>query len=134
TNIPVGSGPDSVFIDPSGLHIYVPINGEGVVDVIDTQTYAITTQVHVPTIGYGRMSTDGSRLYIADYVGNTIAVIDTSSNTVVDTITGITAPGAMAITPDGSKLYVAAAHYETEIIDLATDHVIATVPDLSGLS
>jgi YVTN family beta-propeller protein len=54
---------------------------------------------------------DGSRLYVANYVdGNpgtgTVQAIQTSNNSVIDTITGFSGPFDIAITPDGARAYV----------------------------
>lgn len=54
---------------------------------------------------------DGSRLYVANYVdGNpgtgTVQAIQTSNNSVTDTITGFSGPFDIAITSDGARAYV----------------------------
>jgi len=46
--------------------------------------------------------------YVSNYLGNSISVIDTATNTVTNTFTSVGAsPDGMAITPDGAELYVA---------------------------
>jgi YVTN family beta-propeller protein len=46
--------------------------------------------------------------YVANYLGNTISVIDTTTNSVTNTFTSVGAsPDGLAITPDGTELYVA---------------------------
>ncbi|MFA7572027.1 MAG: autotransporter domain-containing protein [Sulfurimonadaceae bacterium] len=47
---------------------------------------------------------DGSKAYIA--AGDSISVIDTNTNNVIDTISGLNSPFGIVITQDGSKLYV----------------------------
>jgi YVTN family beta-propeller protein len=46
--------------------------------------------------------------YVGNYLGNTISVIDTTTNTVTNTFTSVGAsPDGFAVTPDGKELYVA---------------------------
>ena len=47
------------------------------------------------------------RAYVANFGSDTVSVIDTSSNTVVATVNVGTQPEAVAVTPDGTKAYVA---------------------------
>jgi YVTN family beta-propeller protein len=50
---------------------------------------------------------DGTRAYVANFSPKTVSAIDTSSNTVVATVTGVGAgPAGVAITPDGALAYV----------------------------
>lgn len=51
---------------------------------------------------------DGSKLYAADGPNNTVSVIDTSKNQIIATVNvGGPNPSNLAITPDGSKVFVA---------------------------
>ena len=47
------------------------------------------------------------RAYVANFGSNSVSVIDTSSNTVIYTIAVGTQPNGIAITPDGTRAYVA---------------------------
>jgi YVTN family beta-propeller protein len=72
--------------------------------------------------------------YITNLVSANVSVIDTATNTVIATIpVGIGQTG-VAVTPDGSKVYVALANVPfVSVIDTATNTVIATIP-VGGLS
>ncbi len=89
------------------------------------------------------ISPNGAYLYVANYVdGNTgtgtISVVQTSNNTVVDTITGFSGPFAIAVTPDGKYAYVTNfgsnnfMPYGTtvSVVNLSTNTISATVVDL----
>ena len=71
--------------------------------------------------------------YIANYGsptggGNTVSVIDTSTQTVVNTITVTTSPYGVAVNPDGSKVYVSGfGSYAVSVIDTSTS-VVSTIP------
>jgi YVTN family beta-propeller protein len=74
---------------------------------------------------------DGSKLYVTvtDNGTNTVSVIDTATNSVVGTIAVGSRPSGIAITPDGTKVYVVNAGDNTvSVIDTATNTVIAVLP------
>jgi YVTN family beta-propeller protein len=62
------------------------------------------------------VSSDGSKVYIANQSSGTISIIDAATNTVTATISvgGISAdPNGVAITPDGRKVFVAIPAFNT---------------------
>ncbi|WP_415803453.1 YncE family protein, partial [Bacillus albus] len=60
--------------------------------------------------------------------GNTVSVIDTATNTVLTTITVGRAPNGVAITPNGTRVYVANQRDDNvSVIDTAINTVIDTV-------
>jgi len=73
-------------------------------------------------------SPDGTRVYVANYGGNDISVIDTNTNSVIATVDVGGNPRGVAVTPDGTKVYVAhqASGYVT-VFDAVTHTVITTV-------
>ena len=74
------------------------------------------------------VSPDGSRVYVADYGGVSVSVIDASNNTVVATVTDLSQPAGVAVSPDGSRVYV--ANYgggSVIVIDTSNNTVVATV-------
>jgi len=67
-------------------------------------------------------------VYVANSDSSTVSVIDTATNMVATTIP--TLPSGLvgvALTPDGSKVYVAALSGSLSVIATATDAVIATI-------
>jgi YVTN family beta-propeller protein len=72
-----------------------------------------------------------NRVYVVNSGDHTITVIDTTSNNVVDTIHDIQNPGEIAVSPDGTKLYVLSFSTDTPsklyIVDTSTDTITATV-------
>jgi YVTN family beta-propeller protein len=71
--------------------------------------------------------------YVANFNSNTVSVVDTATNppSVVRTIGVGTSPRAVAVAPDGTRVYVThtagAAGNTVSVIDTATDIVVATV-------
>lgn len=86
-------------------------------------------------------SPDGARAYVTttDYVGDrnvpvsgALKVIDTATNTVIDSTPVGTVPGAVAVTPNGAYVYVANYGYYTgsgtvSVVDTVTGTVVADI-------
>jgi YVTN family beta-propeller protein len=115
-------GPSGMVITPDGNTAYINNYGgpDGVgsgngttVRVIDLNTNTfIGSPINVGLAPAALAITpNGQFVYSANYVdGNTgtgtVSVIDTNTNTVVQTITGFSGPFAIAITPSGKYAYV----------------------------
>ncbi len=62
------------------------------------------------------------------YIVNSVSVIDTTSNTVVATVSVGGSPLEVAITPDGTRVYVTNGNDNTvSVVDAASNTVVATV-------
>jgi len=119
TTIPVGDNPVGIAVHPNGRRIYVA-NCDETVDtvwVIDRATSAIIDKIPcgAGSIGFA-VHPDGSVVYVSNVMGGTVAVLDTKTHQVVDTIelapTADDAgwgsfPVPMVFHPDGTHLYVA---------------------------
>jgi YVTN family beta-propeller protein len=64
--------------------------------------------------------------------GNTVQVIDVATTQVVTTITVGQGPGSLAVTPDGSRVYVSTGG-TVSVISTASNTMIATIP-IAGLT
>ncbi len=132
-----GGVPIGVAFSPDGSRAYVTVADGNVVRVISTATNTI-----VNSIGWGNADTapyniafspDGSFAYVTDYgdqnaAGNTVAVIDVSSNAVVNTITVGKDPYDVAFNPSGTLAYVTNSGDNTvSVISTATNTVVGTV-------
>jgi YVTN family beta-propeller protein len=70
----------------------------------------------------------GNRAYVANAYDGTVSVIDTTTNTVVKTLSVGSSPQKLAVSPDGKRVYVANTSSNTvSIIDASTDTAIGTV-------
>ncbi len=115
----INTGPaDDLVLTPDGtkLHVSIGRGGDLVVDVATGQTIAA-----LPRSG-GVFSPDGSRLYTT-YRSN-VSIIDAAANQVVGEVPAIS-PSAVAITPDGRRVYV------TNTLDLPGG--LCNAPDFEGL-
>jgi YVTN family beta-propeller protein len=132
------AGPMDVVVRPDGKRVYVTVDFGRTMAVIDTDPLHIGYRTVIKSIPLDRpngvaVSGDGTSVYVShefsgQEFGNTVSVIDTATNSVVDTIVVGGIPGAMAVSPDGTRLYVANTRDDTvSVVDTATDGVVATI-------
>jgi len=128
-----------VAVNSDGSRVYtaeaLPPPPNGLLWIIDGFSTSILGSV---VVGHGptgvAVNSAANRLYVADNEfgmpgAGKVSVIDTSSNTVIATVatTGTTPLGA-ALTPDGTRLYV--AHFDSNtvsVIDTSTNSLVTTI-------
>ncbi len=115
--ITVGTSPSAVVATSNGK-VYVANSGSGTVSVISTSTNKVTKTIQVGSSPQGlAISPDGSKVYVANTGSGTVSVINTSSDALVDvnpatwwavdSIAVGSSPTGLAVSPDGTRLYVA---------------------------
>jgi len=111
--------PGALAIAPDGDYLYIGSDLGPVIGVIDTATNALVVAIEGPDYDPGVsslvVSLNGDYLYAAFSVANggtgastgSVVVIDTATNAITDTIPSfVMEPGALAVTPDGTTVYV----------------------------
>ena len=110
------SYPQEVAVSPSGEYLYVtsrksmeddPDSGVWVIKLApDNNTVISTTKIPLAN-SYGvAVSPDGRYVYVTNYPGNTVSVIDTLTNNVAATIDVPDNPSVVAISPVTGFIYV----------------------------
>jgi YVTN family beta-propeller protein len=140
--------PLGISVSPKGGRAYVANFVGGTVSVIDTATNTlIDTDTSTPdidpiTVGIGpwgiSVTPDGARAYVANSGSGTVSVIDTASNTLIDTdlstddidpITVGNGPAGISVTPNGAYAYVNNSGDGTvSVIDTTSNSLIDTDP------
>ncbi len=133
-------------IDPTGptsgsraiVNKKTGIASTGTVSVIDLETRRVIKDIDVGLHPSGTaFSPDGLRLYIANANSDTISVIDTAKDSVVQTLSAKpmdelpfgSAPNALAVSNDGATLYVAnGGNNAIAVIDLREGRVQGLIP------
>ena len=143
---PISLGQPKARIYPAGLAIsadgstlYAALNLENAVAFVETATGHVRARVSlapparaddIGALPYA-LAVIGRKLYVSEWNGGGVTVIDTGQGKLLQRIpTGGHASG-LALSPDGTRLYVANATSDTvSAIDTSADTVVATV-DLS---
>jgi YVTN family beta-propeller protein len=143
TAIAVGYAPVGVAVSPDGSKAYVTNTGSNDVSVI---AVASNTKVAtIPVVGAlfagVAVSPDGKTLYVGNettiegpfvFHENNLLFIDTATNTSLTAVNlevGLQTATGIAVTPDGSKVYVAISSTDNVFaIDTKTPSVVATIP------
>jgi gliding motility-associated-like protein len=123
--------PFCVCISPDGSKAYIGCSGgTSTVTVINTLTNAILNTIPVSSSGESTgitVSPDGTMLYVANYVDNTVSAV-TIATGAVDVIPVGQYPYGIAISPDGSKVYVAFTYSNyISVISTANNTVTANI-------
>src|SRR6185436_268760 len=131
--------PTGVVVNPAGTRAYVAVGVvDSIVSVVDhdtpTETATITLNAFdlVGPVGLA-MHPSQPRLYVANENTGTISVINTTTNTVLTTITLTPCPVGCAanqavVTPNGSRLYVTDSAADVVwVLNTATNTIVTRV-------
>ncbi|MBI3826908.1 MAG: beta-propeller fold lactonase family protein [Candidatus Rokubacteria bacterium] len=102
----LGAGTQGIAISPDGSRVYVTKPGAFDLKVLETATNTVVGVVNLGnTVRAVGISWDGSRVFVVHPNNNAVSVIDTGTLTVVATLV-INSPNGVALSPDGTRLYV----------------------------
>ena len=131
----VGATPGFVAISPDGRLAYIARREAGVVTVVDTSINKVLADVPIPAgpPQYIAFAPDGRRAYVsvynADLTINAVAVLDTRTTKLMETIPVNKKPYALAVSPDQKFVYVPSHDAAViDIIDIAANKVVKSVP------
>lgn len=134
--IAVGSDPSGVLFSPDSTTAYVANFAASTVSVIDTATQQVTQTIALAANSFPQemaLSKDGTSLYVDGTANSSVSVIDTATDAVTHTIPVGVDPEGIAVSPDGSTVYVVNSIIfgsfdgSVSIIDAATDTVTNTI-------
>ena len=87
---------------------------------VNTGTTPVTAHVTATPITAGLA-------YVPNFNGKSVSVINTASNAVVATIPVGTSPFSVAVSADGSRVYIANQGYTLSVINTSTNQVVSTI-------
>jgi len=101
-----------VAVSPDSKVVYA--TSGNVVNVIDATTNQVTDTISIPIppgatgtqLGSLAVSRDGSRLFVPNIYGNSVAQIDTATKQIISTAPVGIFPDYVAVSPDGTRVYV----------------------------
>lgn len=128
--LPAGGEPEGVTLSPDGKFVYVTSENDGIVSAVDTAAKQVVKSIKV-----GRRPRsivflpDGSRAFVTNENDGALTVIDAVKHEPLRSITlgeGVL-PMGMAITKDGSKLYVSTGRTKKVfVVDTASEKILAS--------
>jgi parallel beta-helix repeat protein len=106
--IPLHGEPSAMAMSGSGTRIYVGVTGQRLIDVVDTEQYAVTSQIaiDVPATALA-ISPREDILYVGS--GNGVEAIALNDGAVVSSAAFLGSVVDMAVSPNGDQIYVALA-------------------------
>jgi YVTN family beta-propeller protein len=114
--VTVGNLPGRIVVRPDGQRVYVVAGSSGTVTVIDPAADQVVATIKVGSNPRGMaIQPDGQRLFVANSgrvrsssgsLTGTVSVIDTAKNQVIVTVNVHGTPDAVAVSPDGRRVYV----------------------------
>lgn len=130
-----GNSPSQLTLNAAGTTLYAPGSTYHLLIGITTSTGATAGTATTGTYPRGvAISPSGTTLYAANTSSGTISVITASTyaTSATITITGGVASGQIAMSPDGTVLYVPTGANTIAEVSTATNTVVATIPLPSG--
>src|SRR5229473_4562874 len=70
-----------------------------------------------------------TRIYVTNSAGDTVDVVDASTNKVVQVIKGIEVPHGVNFSPDGKRVYISnESDHVLDVVDRESGEIIKTIP------
>jgi YVTN family beta-propeller protein len=137
TSIPVPQGPFGIAASPDGRWLYVthPFSGSGIT-IIDRQLNSVAG--NISAVGLSgptgiAVHPSAPRMYVTNIFAASLAIIDTTNNSIIAT-TGVgDSPSEVAVSPDGQRVYVTNQSSNTvSVLSTATNQIVDTISSFSG--
>lgn len=93
-------------LSPDGALAYVTNSDANTVSVIDTATNTVAGTISIPAANYVAASATGPTVFVSGFLKTQVAAIDIATGTVVASIPVSGNTSGLAVSPDGSLLYI----------------------------
>ncbi|GBD93917.1 phosphoesterase family protein [bacterium BMS3Abin05] len=129
-----------VVLTPSGKKLYASLWGGSAVAVVDPETLTLLKRIPVGDHPNKMALSSDGRLFVANANTDNVSVIDTKTDSVIETISlkpyknapNGTAPNGLSITQDAKTLYVANAdNNDVAVVDISRpgrSHILGLIP------
>ena len=82
----------------------------------------------LPVLATAASTPGTTRIYVTNYLGNTVSVVDGGANAVVATVRVGRAPAGMAVSPNRRFVYIAASESNSvSVLDSTTNRIARTI-------
>jgi len=107
THIPVGKQPEAIDLSPDGKEVWLGLNVEGMVEIVDTATYKSVAKINVGGRPYRvRFTPDGKYVICTMIPTKEILVIDVPTRKEVKRLKLDNVPLGVAFSNDGKTLFI----------------------------
>ena len=108
-NIAVGKQPEAIHISPDGRELWVGLNAEGAIDIVDTTTNKFKEKIKLGERPYRvKFTPDGNRVFATLPNTKEIIVIDAATRKEIKRIKLMSAPLGIVFSKDGKTAFVTA--------------------------
>lgn len=136
TQIPVGKQPEAIDLAPNGKEVWVGLNSEGAIDVVDTETKKVVEKLDIGARPYRvKFTPDGKHVFATLLGKKEIVVIDAATRKEIKRIPMESVAWGIIFSKDSKLAFVTAAQDDLVYkIDLEKFEVVAktatgSVPD-----
>lgn len=128
TNV-LGFSPSSLDISSDDTTAYISSGSSTNLGIVTISPFSVAT-VNVTSGSDGvSVTNDDAFVYVNNLTGGTIRVVDTSSNTVVDTVTASGSLSNSAASPDGKFIYVCGTSSSSvQVVEISSNTVVESIP------
>jgi YVTN family beta-propeller protein len=128
--------PYSAAVSPNGTRVYVANkegggSSSGSLSVIDATNNTVIETIDDPCFvspEWVIVNPSGTRAYVVSRQGDSVCVVDTATNTVIDSVAVGSAPRSAVVTCDGAFLYVANNGGDVSKVRTSDNTVVDTLP------
>jgi YVTN family beta-propeller protein len=107
SSIALDKAPAALALAPDSALAYVTHPDLGKISVVDLSARRVVRMIDVPGSPFGIAAASGGRIYVADWNGDEVSVIDTTGAAPPKTVKVGRAPAHLLLTPDQRMLFVA---------------------------
>lgn len=129
TQIAVGKQPEAIDLSPNGKEVWVGLNAEGAIDVIDTAQNKVIEKIKLGERPYRvKFTPDGKQVYATMPNTKEIIVIDTATRKEIKRIKLESSPLGIIFSKDSKLAFVSAVQNDVVLkIDLEKGETVAKV-------
>ncbi|WP_059020530.1 Ig-like domain-containing protein [Mycobacterium sp. M26] len=125
----------TLLMSADGSTLY-SVNKNGTLSLVDTSLEMVSLTKPMGSLGSaliqsGALSPDGKSLWVAGGIPGTLSVFDAQTLEFISKISVSGLPGAIAVSPDNSVLYIAGLAGGVTVVDATTNTVITTLGSLT---
>jgi YVTN family beta-propeller protein len=125
-SVQVGNNPTGITALPNGQYLYVMVNGEDYVLSLPVSG-GRTDTIPVPDPSFAAVLSSGEYVYVTSPSTGNVYVIQTSENTVADSIAVGGMPYTIAALPDGESIYVSVSQYKSYEIRTSDNTIVDSI-------